>query len=308
MAARLSSRQDYESLLDLYDTWLFDCDGVLWQGDRLIEGAVEVLHLLRHHKKSVMFVTNNATKSRKSYRKKFEQLGVEAYVDEIYGSAFAAAVYISSVMKLPKDKKVYVIGMSGIEEELREEGISFLGGTDPADNTLSSFSLANWKPDPSVGAVLCGLDTAINYTKLSKAFNYLLHNDGCAFLVTNEDSTFPTAEGLLPGAGSVSAPLRFALGREPVSIGKPAGTMLDCIKAKHAFDPQRTIMVGDRLNTDIEFGKNGGLATLLVLTGAHMGSFDSRHDSEANAPCFFQESRMNLKYQARIPPGPYQTT
>ena len=83
-----------------------------------------------------------------------------------------------------------------------------------------------------MGAVLCGLDTSINYTKLSKAFNYLLRNDGCHFLVTNEDSTYPTAHGLLPGAGSVSAPLRFALGRDPLSIGKPAGTMLECIKAK----------------------------------------------------------------------------
>ena len=83
-----------------------------------------------------------------------------------------------------------------------------------------------------MGAVLCGLDTSVNYTKLSKAFNYLIRNEDCAFLVTNEDSTYPTAEGLLPGAGSVSAPLRFALGREPVAIGKPKSTMLDCIKAK----------------------------------------------------------------------------
>ncbi|TBU41099.1 2-phosphoglycolate phosphatase [Dichomitus squalens] len=267
MAARLSTREDYASLLDKYDTWLFDCDGVLWQGDKLIDGATDVLQLLRHHKKSVLFVTNNATKSRKNYKKKFDSLGVEAHVDEIYGSAFASAVYISSVMKMPKDKKVYVIGMAGLEEELDEEGIVHIGGTDPEDNTLENFSLAKWTPDPSVGAVLCGLDTSINYTKLSKAFNYLLRNEGCQFLVTNEDSTYPTAEGLLPGAGSVSAPLRYALGREPVAIGKPKSTMLDCIKAKHNFDPKRTIMVGDRLNTDIEFGKAGGLSTLLVLSG-----------------------------------------
>jgi len=169
-------------------------------------------------------------------------------------------------MKLSKDKKVYVIGMSGIEEELQEEGISYIGGTDPADNTLE-FSLTNFTLDPSVAVVLCGLDTSINYTKLSKAFQYLTRNDGCQFLVTNEDSTYPTSHGLLPGAGSLSAPLRFALERDPLSIGKPAATMLDCIKAKHDFDPKRTIMVGDRLNTDILFGKNGGLSTLLVLTG-----------------------------------------
>ena len=134
---------------------------------------------------------------------------------------------------------------------------------------------------------MCGLDTQINYTKLSKAFQYLTRNPGCHFIATNEDSTFPVSTGLLPGAGSISAPLRFALGRDPVSTGKPAGTMLDCVKAKFViksffqnsdsimkrfpvrvhFDPKSTIMVGDRLNTDILFGKNGGLTTLLVLTG-----------------------------------------
>jgi len=246
---------------------MFDCDGVLWHGDRPIDGAVQVLDILRKRGKRLLFVTNNATKSRKSYKAKFDQLGVQAAVDEIYGSAYAAAVYISSVVKLPKDKKVYVIGMSGIEEELREEGVSFTGGTDPEDSTLEPFSLADFTLDPDVAAVLCGLDLKINYTKLSKAFQYLTRNSGCQFLVTNDDSTFPSADGLLPGAGSISAPLRYALGRDPVSIGKPAKTMLDCIRAKVNFDPARTIMVGDRLNTDILFGQAGGLATLLVLTG-----------------------------------------
>jgi len=170
-------------------------------------------------------------------------------------------------MKLPKDKKVYVIGMSGIEEELKEEGISFIGGTDPADNTLEPFSLADFTLDPSVAVVLCGFDMGINYTKLSKAFQYLTRNEGCVFLATNEDSTYPESNGLLPGAGSVSAPLRFALGKDPLSTGKPSKTMLDCVRAKHDFDPTRTIMVGDRLNTDILFGQVGGISTLLVLTG-----------------------------------------
>ncbi|KAF7319590.1 4-nitrophenylphosphatase [Mycena chlorophos] len=267
MSVRLSAAAEYEALLDKYDTWMFDCDGVLWHGDRLIEGAIEVLSILRQRKKQILFVTNNATKSRKSYKGKFDALGVEAHVDEIYGSAYAAAVYISSVIKLPKDKKVYVIGMKGMEEELADEGVSFIGGTDPADATLQPFSLSDFALDPTVGAVVCGLDTAINYTKLSKAFQYLTRNPGCHFLATNEDSTYPAGDGLLPGAGAISAPLRYALGRDPVAIGKPAKTMLDCIQAKVHYDPARTIMVGDRLNTDILFGQNGGLATLLVLTG-----------------------------------------
>ncbi|KAI0342378.1 2-phosphoglycolate phosphatase [Trametopsis cervina] len=267
MATRLSTKEDYEKLLDSYDTWLFDCDGVLWEGTRLIPGATDFLGYLRKQNKAVIFVTNNATQSRRMYKGKFDKLGVEAHVDEIFGSAYASAVYISSVLKLPKDKKVFVVGMSGIEEELNEEGIRHLGGTDPTDNTLEPFHLENWTPDPEVGAVLCGLDTSINYTKLSKAFQYLLKHPDAAFLATNGDSTYPSAHGLLPGAGAIVAPLKTALGRDPLYIGKPEATMMECIKAKHDFDPKRAIMVGDRLNTDIEFGKNGGLATLLVLTG-----------------------------------------
>lgn len=87
--------------------------------------------------------------------------------------------------------------------------------------------------DPKVGAVLCGLDMSITFTKMSKAYQYLTRNPGCQFLATNTDSTYPVAGGLLPGAGSISAPLRFALEKDPISIGKPAATMLDCIKAKY---------------------------------------------------------------------------
>jgi 4-nitrophenyl phosphatase len=148
---------------------------------------------------------------------------------------------------------------------------------------LNSFNLP-FEPDPAVAAVVCGLDTSINYTKLSKAFQYLTRNEGCLFIATNEDSTYPTNGGLLPGAGSISAPLRYSLKRDPVSTGKPHATMLDCVKAKwvvvrffwrvktkvafrHNYDPKKTLMIGDRLDTDIQFGKNGGLDTLLVLSG-----------------------------------------
>ena len=158
---------------------------------------------------------------------------------------------------------------------------------DPADNTLEPFTFANYTHDPDVGAVLCGLDLSINYTKLCKAFQCLTRNPGCLFLATNGDSTYPVASGTLPGTGALWSTLRFALNKDPLVIGKPESTMLDCIKAKCVctriidvdptqltffscrvhFDPARTIMVGDRLSTDIMFGKSGGLATMLVMTG-----------------------------------------
>ncbi|KAJ2921888.1 hypothetical protein H1R20_g15205, partial [Candolleomyces eurysporus] len=295
MSARLSKPEDYEALLRDYDTWLFDCDGVLWRGDNLIEGVTDVLDMLRRRNKKVVFVTNNATKSRRSYKAKFDQLGVVAHVDEVYGSAYAAAVYVSSVINLPKTKKAYVIGMAGLEEELRNEGIQVLGGTDPADNTLEPFDLGTFKRDPDVAAVICGLDTQINYTKLSKAFQYLQHDPACHFIATNEDSTYPSAHGLLPGAGSVSAPLRYALNKNPVCTGKPSSTMLDCIKAKIQFDPKRTLMIGDRLNTDIQFGQNGGLATLLVLTGVTLESDITGPNASSVVPDFVTQTLGDLR-------------
>ncbi|KAH8112779.1 2-phosphoglycolate phosphatase [Phellopilus nigrolimitatus] len=298
-AQRLSTTSDYEQLLDKYDTWLFDCDGVLWRGTHLIDGALEVLQLLRSKKKSIVFVTNNASLSRASYKKKFDKFGIEAHIDEIFGSAYASAVYLSTVVKLPKEKKVFVIGMAGLEEELRNEGVNFIG--DPTDNTLEPFSPSSHTIDSSVAAVLCGMDTAITYTKLSKAFIQLNTDSSCLFLVTNEDSTYPAHGGvLLPGAGAISAPLRFALGRDPVSIGKPGKTMLDCIKAKHDFDPKRTIMVGDRLNTDILFGKQGGVATLLVLTGISHESDLSPEASPVVIPDFVTNSIGDLGQSKKL--------
>ena len=112
---------------------------------------------------------------------------------------------------------------------------SHLPSQDPADNTLSAPG--EIPPDPSVGAVVVGLDTSINYTKLSRAFRYLHSNPECAFLATNDDSTFPSEKGLLPGAGAILAPLVTALGpnRPVTAIGKPNSMMLDAIKAKWVF-------------------------------------------------------------------------
>ncbi|KAG8900029.1 hypothetical protein FRC01_010282 [Tulasnella sp. 417] len=279
---KLSHRAEFASFVDQFDTFMFDCDGVLWHGDTLIPGTAQVLEHLRALKKKIIFVTNNATTSRKNYKKKFDRLGVQAEADEIFGSAYASAVYISSVLQLPKDEKVYVIGQAGLEEELNEEGIQHIGGTDLSDKTLDAFDITKFERDPKVTVVLAGGDTAINYTKLAKAMQYLTQNPGCRFIATNEDSTYPVAGGqFLPGAGSLSAPLRYITKTNPTAIGKPNQAMMDTIRAKHHFDPKKTVMVGDRLDTDILFGNQGGCSTLLVFTGV---AKEAELRAEANPP------------------------
>lgn len=154
---------------------------------------------------------------------------------------------------------------------------------DGSDITIqgTDFSplLAEGVLDHSVGAVLCGIDTQLTYVKMAKAFKYITRPNatddvqagqtggGCHFLCTNDDTTFPTKEGPWPGAGSVWAGIRDASKRTPTVIGKPNQPMIDTIFASRHFDKSRTVMVGDRLNTDIAFGRNGGVDTLLVLTG-----------------------------------------
>ncbi|KAJ9474391.1 4-nitrophenylphosphatase [Pseudozyma hubeiensis] len=280
----LQDTPDYEDLLSKYDTFLFDCDGVLWSGDETIPGVVSVLQKLRQRGKSVIFVTNNASKSRQTYLKKFAGMNIQASLDEVFSSSYASAVYLKRVLNFPADRKVYVIGMHGIEEELDAENVLHCGGTDPEDNkflpALDFTSLQNDDAiDPKVGAVVCGFDMHMSYIKLAKAFKHLTRpgfdgpveanaeGGGCHFILTNDDSTFPAKGGPWPGAGSLSAPLIFSTKRTPTIVGKPHKPMLDCIIATKHFDPQRAIMVGDRLNTDIEFAKAGGIASMLVLTG-----------------------------------------
>lgn len=275
MSIKINTKQQVLSLLDAYDYFLFDCDGVLWLGDHVFPNVPETLQLLKKLKKELIFVTNNSTKSRQDYVGKFTKLGITGIAKEdIFGSSYATAVYIDKILQLPKDKKVWVLGEGGIEKELQELGYTTVGGTDP--NLVKDG--VNFNPDdeqlqnldPDVGAVVVGLCTTINYLKFGTTLQYLLKKD-IPFIATNIDSTFPSKGKLLVGAGSIIKTMEFASGRVPDAVcGKPNQGMLNAIKADRpdfAAHTGRGLMIGDRLNTDMKFGRDGGLDTLLVLTG-----------------------------------------
>ncbi|KAI1183926.1 4-nitrophenylphosphatase-like protein [Nemania serpens] len=285
--------------LDKFDVFLFDCDGVLWSGDHLFEGTVETLELLRSKGKKVVFVTNNSTKSRQDYQKKLTNLGIPSNVEEVFASAYSAAIYISRILRLPGPRnKVFVLGESGIEQELRTENVPFVGGTDPSlrrDMTPADFAgLADGSLlDPDVGIVLAGLDFHVNYLKLSTAFQYLRR--GAVFLATNLDSTLPMSRTFFPGAGSISIPLVHMTGREPTALGKPSQAMMDAIEGKFHLDRARTCMVGDRLNTDVQFGIEGGLGgTLAVLTGVSKKE-DWEAEDAAFVPAYYVDTLSDLR-------------
>merc|ERR1719163_2619609 len=124
-------------LLDKTDVFIFDCDGVIWKGDSLIDGVPKVLDELRKMGKTVFFVTNNSTKSRKGYLGKFKSLGLDGVqAEEIFSSSFAAAAYLEQSKFKESGKKVYIIGEVGIEEELDLIGVPWIGGGSDAGKKI----------------------------------------------------------------------------------------------------------------------------------------------------------------------------
>ncbi|GBF99032.1 phosphoglycolate phosphatase [Raphidocelis subcapitata] len=257
-----ASPNDMMEMLRRYDTWVFDCDGTLWRGQALIEGVADALQLLRDLGKKVLFVTNNSTKSRKAFKVKFDQLQLPVDQAEIYSSSHSAAAYLQSI---GFKKKAYVCGERGIMEELAAAGIAAVGGPDDNDRRLEGRPV---EIDPEIGAVVCGADPGLSYFKVTYASLCLRHNPGCLFIATNTDSRGHFIEKQeWPGAGATVAAVQAVVGMEPIVTGKPSPFMLRDVCAAHATTPDRMIMVGDRLDTDIAWGHATGMATLLVLTG-----------------------------------------
>lgn len=291
---KISSKAVAQEFLDSFDTFLFDCDGVLWLGSHLLPSIKETLALLTKLGKQLVFVTNNSTKSRAAYCKKFASFGIDVKEDQIFTSGYASAVYVRDFLKLePGKDKVWVFGERGISDELALMGFESLGGGDPRldepfDHTTSPF-LVNGL-DPAVRCVVAGLDTKINYHRLAVSLQYLQHEDKVHFVGTNVDSTFPQKGFIFPGAGSCIASLACASGRTPIYCGKPNINMLNTIVSAKNLNKSRCCMVGDRLNTDIRFGVEGKLGgTLLVLTGIETEDRALETSSEHPNPKYYAQ-------------------
>ncbi|KAA0025586.1 hypothetical protein IC582_018601 [Cucumis melo] len=261
------SSANARNLIDSVEAFLFDCDGVIWKGDKLIDGVADTLEMLRSKGKRLVFVTNNSSKSRKQYAKKFHSLGISVSEDEIFSSSFAAAMFLK-VNNFSPEKKVYVIGESGIIEELELAGFTGVGGPEDAKKTADLYLDCSIEHDKSVGAVVVGLDRHINYYKLQYATFCLRENPGCLFIATNRDATgHLNASQEVPGAGCMVGAMCASSEKEPIVVGKPSTFMMDFLLKKFEFGCSKMCMVGDRLDTDILFGQSTGCKTLLVFSG-----------------------------------------
>ncbi|CAH1786727.1 unnamed protein product [Owenia fusiformis] len=257
-----------------------------------------MLQKLRNMGKRIFFITNNSSRSNRQFVAKLNKLGFPAEEAEAVSTSWVAAWYLK---EQNFKGKVYLVGNTGMAEELDNAGIKYTGlGPDVAeeesiwdtvDNSHQIFPI-----DPEVQCVLVGFDQHISFPKLLKAASYL-KNEKVLFLATNEDPRLPlkNAPITMPGTGCIVSPVRIASGREPLVLGKPNTPMFDSIHEKYHIDPAKTLMVGDSLKTDILMGNKCGLKSLLVLTGinsledAKSVMNSSSPDVQQQAPDFYIE-------------------
>ncbi|XP_063790614.1 glycerol-3-phosphate phosphatase [Pseudophryne corroboree] len=276
------------------DTVLFDCDGVLWRGDEAVPGAAELVTGLKKSGKRVFYLTNNSTKTRHMYAEKLGRLGFGAEPGEVFGTAYCTAIYLRDMARL--QGKVYLIGGGALSQELTAAGIPHLGsGPDPVTGSFRDWAAV--QRDPEVRAVVVGFDEHFSYMKLNWALQYL-QDPNCLFVATNTDTRLPLEGGrTIPGTGCLVRAVETAAHRKAQVIGKPTSFLYDCVVRECGLDPSRTVMVGDRLDTDIQMGSTCGIQTLLTLTGFSSLEDVKSHQNSGSlslVPDFYVDSVADL--------------
>ncbi|XP_055626765.1 glycerol-3-phosphate phosphatase-like [Toxorhynchites rutilus septentrionalis] len=273
------SPSEIKDWINTFDTVLTDCDGVIWVDNTPLPFATDVINKFIENNKKLFFVTNNSTKTRNEFVAKSNKLGFNVGLDNIISTAYLAAQYLKAKHF---DKKCYVVGTTGITRELDAVGIRHTGaGPDVLQGTLGEAVHA-FQPDPEVGAVVVGFDEHFSFLKMMRAASYL-NDPEVLFIGTNTDERFPMPDCVIPGTGSIVNAVTTCAEREPIVMGKPNKHICDILEEEYKVDPKRTLMIGDRCNTDILLGKNCGFQTLLVETGIHNAA-DIEKFAQSNDP------------------------
>ncbi|MFC5945882.1 HAD-IIA family hydrolase [Micromonospora harpali] len=234
-----------DRLVDGYSLVVFDLDGVIYLIDRPIPGAVEAVGRLHAEGRAVAYATNNASRRASEVADLLTGMGVPAAAEEVLTSAGASAELLAE--RLPAGSPVLVVGAEALRAEITAAGLRPVS-----------------RVDESPVAVVQGYGPQVGWADLAEAS--LAVRAGAQWIATNTDRTLPSGRGPLPGNGSLVAVLRTALDREPdVVVGKPEPALF--ATAARRAGQGRTLVVGDRLDTDIEGARRAGLDSLLVLTG-----------------------------------------
>ena len=226
---------------------IIDMDGVIWKGDAPIGDLPSTFRKIRERGLRFVFATNNGTKSPEEYQEKLRTLGVEIEPSQVVTSALGIAFMLDR--EYPKGTKIFMIGENGICAALEEKGFEILSVERAQDAQI----------------FVMGIDRGINFQKVAEAT--LLVRNGIPFYATNTDRTFPTPRGEIPGAGAWLSIITTATGVNPIVAGKPYPFLMELALEKLGTKKEETLVVGDRLETDIAAGQRVGCPCALVLSG-----------------------------------------
>lgn len=224
--------------------FLLDMDGTIYLDDMLFDGTTEFLEHIRTIGGRYIFLTNNSSKSVTKYVDKLRKIGISSTEDDFLTSVDATI----EALKPRAYKRIYALGTASFVQQLKGAGLSI------------TTSLCD-----DIDCLCMGFDTELTFRKLEDAC--ILLGRGVDYVATNMDWVCPTWYGSVPDCGSVAQMLGNATGKTPEFIGKPRPDMVMLAMKKTGFAPEETVIVGDRLYTDIACGINAGVSTVFVLSG-----------------------------------------
>ena len=222
--------------------FICDMDGVIYHGNRVLDGVVEFVNWMIDHEKKFVFLTNSAERTPHELSMKLERMGLSVSADHFYTSAMATAEFLHSQKP---DCTAYVIGEAALTKALYDQGI--------------------YMNDVNPDYVIVGETRSYNFEKIEKAIQ--LVNRGAKLIGTNPDITGPTEAGVMPATGALIAPIEIATGKKAYFVGKPNPLMLRHGLRKINCHSEDIAFIGDRMDTDIIAGIESNVDTVLVLSG-----------------------------------------
>jgi len=223
--------------------FIIDMDGVLIQGNRIIPGADKFINTLLKQERKFLLLTNNPMYTPRDLSHRLQASGIQIEENQIFTSALATASFLHNQRP---DGKAFVLGESGLTEAIHDIG----------------YIITDMAPD----YVVLGETLAYNFQMIKKAIR-LIHDEGARFIATNPDPSGPSEGGIVPACGAMAALIEEASGVAPYFIGKPNALMMRTALNYLNVHSENTIMIGDRMDTDIVAGVTSGMETILVLSG-----------------------------------------
>ncbi len=243
-------------MMKTYDAYIFDLDGTVYLGDALLPTAGETITRLRQMGKRTVFLSNNPTRTREEYAAKLTRLGLPTPPEDVINSSY---VMVDFLRRRHPKARLFPIGEASLENELRRAGFVLTDNANEIDVVIASF------------------DRTLVYHKLQVGFDALRR--GAHFYATNADKYCPVPGGGEPDAAAIIAALEATTDRKVEAVvGKPSRYMAEAILGLVGVPPERCMMTGDRLETDVLMGLNAGMAGTLTLTGATTRAMAAQSD------------------------------